>query len=249
MRTRTIAVSLSVLAAGGLAGGAFAADQSSSNPRQAFLNDAAHRLHVSPARLSAALKQAFIDRINAAVSAGRLTPAQARAIKQHIAQGLALPGPGGPGFQIEVPSTFGPPAILMSAASYLGMTGGQLLQQLRSGKSLAQIASARGKSKSGLEKSITGAVRSRLAQAVKAGRLPRPLAQRLLAALTQHVQDLVNGGPGGFRFGIGPPGPPPRELRIAPGGPPPAGAWIGPGGLPPGGASLPIPPQVLRGLT
>ena len=60
-----------------LGGGAYAATQSGSNPRQAFLNDVAKRLNVSPSQLNSALKGAFTDRLNAAVKAGMLTQAQA----------------------------------------------------------------------------------------------------------------------------------------------------------------------------
>jgi hypothetical protein len=69
-------------AAGG--GVAYAATQSSSNPRKAFVNDVAKRLHVSPQRLTSAIKAAEIDRLNAAVKDGRLTQAQANTIKHAI---------------------------------------------------------------------------------------------------------------------------------------------------------------------
>jgi AraC-like DNA-binding protein len=255
MHKRTIAIPLSILAAGGLAGGAYAATQSGSGSPQAFLNDAAHRLHVSPAQLSSALKQAFIDQINAAAAAGHLTRAQANAIEQKIehAPGLPLPllpglvGPGlaGPGqfrFQMKVPGMLGypgpgmlglpvprilgPPAVLSGAASYLGLTEKQLMQQLNSGKTLAQIAAARGKSKTGLEQAITAAFKSQLQKAVSSGRLPRAFEQRLLQAFSQHVADLVNGArlqafSGKLRGG------PPPAWSVGPGGPSPRGSGFG----------------------
>jgi len=240
MRKPTIAIPLSLLAVGGLAGGAYAATQSGSSPQQvqqAFLNDAAHRLQVSPARLSGALRQALIDRINAAASAGRLTPAQAGAIKQRIEQGRGLPlapllgGPPHPGFQMVAPSGFGLPLILTSAAGYLGLTDRQLGQRLRSGQTLAQIASAQGRSKTGLERAITATVSSQLEKAVSAGRLPRALESRILKGFAQHIQDLVNGRPVLSRGG--PPGPPPdgHRLQITP----------------PAGSALPLPPPVIQG--
>jgi hypothetical protein len=207
---------------------------------------------VSPGQLSGALKQAFIDQINAAAAAGRLSPDQAKAIKQKIEQapGLPLPllpgmvGPGlvGPGrFGLRmtvpgmlgppVPGMLGPPAMLSGAASYLGLTEKQLLQQMNSGKTLAQIASARGKSKTGLEQAITAAFRSQLQKAVSSGRLPPAFEQRLLQAFSQHVGDLVNGARleafgKGFRRGAPPPwsvGPGVQRQGSAFGsGPPPA---------------------------
>jgi hypothetical protein len=264
MRKRTIAISLSVLAAAALGGGAYAATQSSSNPQQAFINDVARRLHVSPARLSGALKQAAIDRINAAVAAGRLSPAAAKIIKQRIEQSSGFPllpgmvGRPGFGFRLVAPWTFGPPgkfgppgmfgppAILSSAASYLGLNDKQLVHQLRSGKTLAQIASAQGKSKAGLESALTAGIRSQLEKAVKAGRLPQTLEQRLLRAFSAHVKDIVNGtrlGLMGHPWGgfAGPP--PPGGAR----GQVPRGAGLVP--APPGADLGPLPPPVIGGWT
>lgn len=104
MLKRTVAVPLSVLAAAaGLAGGAFAASQPDSHPHKAFgcgserafISDAAHHLHVTPTRLTDALKQAVIDQIDAAVAAGRLSAAQAKTIKRQVEHNTGLLfGPG-----------------------------------------------------------------------------------------------------------------------------------------------------------
>ena len=77
--------------------GAFAATQLSSNPRQAYLNDVASRLNVTPTALTNAMKQARIDQINAAEKAGKLTAAQATAAKSWIESGHGAGGFGGPG--------------------------------------------------------------------------------------------------------------------------------------------------------
>lgn len=50
----------------------------------AILKDAAGRLHVTPAALSAALKKATDDQVDAAVAAGRLTKAQGDALRARI---------------------------------------------------------------------------------------------------------------------------------------------------------------------
>src|SRR5207302_10866820 len=111
----------------------------------------------------------------------------------------------------------GGPVVLTSAASYLGLKDRQLLQLLSSGKSLAQIAKARGKAESGLEQAITAAVASQLHKAVITGRIPRALEHRLLDALARHVQDIVSlhGPPGALlppaviQFSMRRVGPPP----------------------------------------
>src|SRR5436305_698594 len=97
MRKRFL-IPAAVLAAAGLAGGAFAASQSSSNsdPQQALVNDVAQRLHVTPRQLTSAFKQAMIDRVKAAAAVGKLTHAQATAIEKRIEQSSGLPFDPGP---------------------------------------------------------------------------------------------------------------------------------------------------------
>jgi hypothetical protein len=233
MRKRTIVISLAVLGAAALAGGALAATGSGSSVRpmekrfsgavrfagppgiseQAVLNDAAKRLHVTGARLTGALKQAVIDQINAAVKAKRLPAPVAKKMTQQLKQSPGLPlgpalfgfGAGGaqitavgpPGFAgppgfFGPPGLLGPPAIMSAAAKYLGVSVVQLMQQLHSGKSLAEIAQAKGKSTSGLEQAIVSAVKSQLDQAVAAGKMPKALEQNFVARLTKMVQAIVN---------------------------------------------------------
>jgi AraC-like DNA-binding protein len=211
-------VALAFAAAGG---GAYAASQSSSNPQSTFLNDVAKRLNVSPQRLTAAVKAAMLDRLNAAVKDGRLTQAQANAVKQRIERGGVPPFLMGPRMPFHGPGGFffGPPPFgpLSGAASYLGLSDMQLLTELRSGRSLAQIAKSRGKSVAGLERAMSAAIKSRLDQAVSAGQLTKSQEQRLLSAMTSKLRDLVN------RTGPGPlPGPPWAHPR-GPGLVPPTG--------------------------
>lgn len=82
----------------------------------------------------------------------------------------------------------GPAAI----ASYLGLTPAQLREQLRIGKTLAQIAIAQGKSVSGLEDAISADVQAHLDQAVANGRLSAAQEQALLTRLKARLDDLFN---------------------------------------------------------
>src|SRR3954469_11857285 len=84
------------------AGGAWAVSSGSSSTggRDAFLNDVAGRLDVTPDKLKSALQGAFDDQLDAAVKAGRLTQQQADEIKKHAQEHGGVPpvlGPGGPG--------------------------------------------------------------------------------------------------------------------------------------------------------
>lgn len=179
-----------------VAGGALGNDQ------DAFLNDAARRLDVTPAELKAALKGAYDDRIDAAVAAGKITKEQGAALKQRSAEGdLPLFGGGhgghGGGFGHHGP------ASLAAAATYLGLTEAELHAQLESGKSLAEVAKAKDKSVDGLKKAITAEAKTKLDAAVKAGTLTQAQADELLARTTEHLDDLVNGTGGGPGWHLG----------------------------------------------
>src|SRR4029453_13884558 len=114
----------------------------------------------------------------------------------------------------------GPAAI----ASYLGLTPAQLREQLKAGKTLAQIAIAQGKSVSGLEDAIYADVQAHLDRAVAKGRLSAAREQAILTRLKAHLDDIVNHAAPGFgrhagtRLGAAPappspPGTPPAQLR------------------------------------
>ena len=188
----TIGVFALVLAIGA---GVAAAD-SIGNDQDAFLNNVAKRLNVTPAALKAALKGASDDRIDAAVAAGKITKAQGDAMKARTAEGgVPLFGGGGHhggGFGHGGPG-HGGPASLDAAAKYLGLTEAQLHTQLESGKTLAEIAKAQGKTVDGLEKALTAATKTKLDAAVKAGAITQAQADDLLKRATDHLDDLVNG--------------------------------------------------------
>jgi hypothetical protein len=247
-----VAIGTVALATAAFAGGAYAATQNpGTNARQAFLNDAAKQLHVTPAQLDSALKKAALDRLSAAVKAGKLTQAEADAIKRQIQNDNASPfffrfGLHPPGLHPPVLHPrighFGEHRALAPAAKYLGLTDAQLRQQLSSGKSLAQIAKAQGKSTSGLEQALTSAIKARLDRAVANKRITAAQEQKLLSRLSGRIGDLINRTPPKLGKGVHP-GVGPRAFgyhhfggRFArPYGAPPPG---GPAGLP----AAPPPP-------
>lgn len=194
MRRKVIAGAAAALAVGG-AGAGLAATQLASSPSaesQAIVNDAAKSLGVEPSKLSAALKKAMEDRVDAAVAAGRLTKAQGEELKQRIeSNDFPLFGPPalGPGFGAPHPFFHG----LDAAASYLGLSEEQLHSRLESGKTLAEIAKAEGKSVDGLKAALLKDVKQKLDAAVRAGRLSKVDERRILKDFEARVDDLVNG--------------------------------------------------------
>lgn len=225
---RKLTIGLTGLILAGLGGGAYAANQSGdAHPRQAFINDVAHRLNVPPAKLRAALRQAFLDRLTAAVKAGRLTQAQANAIRSRIAahpNALPFARPGG----FEPGGALHRHGAVLAAAKYLGLTPIELRHELFAGKTLSQVAKARGKSVTGLEQAMLAAVRVRLDHAVARKLIAPSQEQQMLAAAAARIKERVRHGLHD-RFGPGGPGAP-----YGPGGP--AGPYSPPP-APPGAAN------------
>lgn len=162
--------------------------------------------------VATALKNAANQKIDQAVSSGRLTSDQANTQKTNIAQRIdqlvnqVTPqagqgggqgrGPGGFGFG------FGPGMIqqgLQVAAQTLGITPEQLRSELP-GKSLAQVAQAHGKSGTDVATALKNAANQRIDQEVSNGRLTSDQANTQKTNIGQRIDQLVNqvipqGGP------------------------------------------------------
>jgi predicted XRE-type DNA-binding protein len=220
-RTIAIGAAVAVAAAGG--GIAFAATSGTSS-RSDFLDSVAKHLGISRQKLDDATKAAAIDQVNAAESAGRITKAQADALKKRIASGDVPPlgfgrgfgpGPGGPGFGLGGPGMVKPfiDDGVAAAAKYLGLSDSDLRGKLSNGQSLADVAKAQNKDVNGLQDAIVAAEKADLDKAVANKQLTQAQADKILAALKGHVGDIVNGklrfrsGPRfahkGFAFGAG----------------------------------------------
>ncbi len=180
-----------VMLGGAGAAVAATADSSSFNA-QSYINDLAGRLNVTPSALSAAIKAADNDRINAALAAGRLTQAQADRLQQRIdasASGLPsfagrLGGRRGGG---------GVRALAPVVAQYLGISEATLRSDLGAGRTLAQIADAAGggRSAAGLKAAIIAAQTTRLNDAVSSGRITGAQESARLATLSARLDALL----------------------------------------------------------
>jgi hypothetical protein len=211
----TVAAIMAVSTGAAIAGGALGSD----TDKQAFLNDVAKRLDVTPTELKAALQGAYDARIDAAVAAGKITKEQADAMKKRSKDG-GLPlfggrghggfgGDGGGGHHGGPRGYRGPG--LASAATYLGLTEAELRAQLESGKSLADVAKAEGKTVAGLKAKLKADIETKLDAAVKAGRITQAQADEMLTRMTERLDDMIEGtfGAGKHRGGSGWGGPPP----------------------------------------
>jgi ribosome recycling factor len=156
----------------------------------------------SGADVATALKNAAHQRIDQAVSSGRVTADQANTEKTNIDQridnlvnqvmpqggpgnGRGPAGPGGPGG----PRGFG--FGLGAAAQAIGITPQQLQQELP-GKSLAQVASAHGKSGADVATALKNTANQRIDQEVTNGRLTADQANTQKTNIDQRIDNFVN---------------------------------------------------------
>lgn len=234
LNRKGVALGLVVGLLGGAAGGALATSgaktpkaaktTTATTPSaavDAFLADVAGRLGVSVDKLKSALKGAASDRVDQLLKDGTITQAQADAMKQAIQNetvpfGLGMRGGFGMhgGFGLMHAGA----DVMATAATYLGLTQAQLLTQLGSGTSLADVAKAQGKSVSGLQDALVAAVQ----KAVDASTgLTDAQKAEIVSEFEAHVGDLVDGtrpagGPGLGMMGGG---------RMMQGAPMMGGAW------------------------
>jgi AraC-like DNA-binding protein len=214
MRVRpkiTAAVAVGAVTALVAVGGtAIAASSSSSS---SFLDDFARHLGVAPSKVQSALQQTEQDQINQLVKEGKLTKQQAQQLEQRLKQhagGGQLPfgfpmfghhGFGGHfGGHFGGPGGFGPGPIggqFQAAASYLGVSTSTLMSDLRGGKTLATLATAHGKSVSGLEAAMLAAAEKNLQSAVSQGHLTEAQATKFEGFLRMQIDNFVQHG---FRF-------------------------------------------------
>ncbi len=202
------------LLAGGIYGGTALAQSASPSPsakpaaaasaqgkgafdRQGFLQHLAQRLNVSVDQLQNAFKGAAHDEVADALKAGRITQQQADQANQRIDSGQGAGpfgfGHGGPGHGPR--GGFAPGQALNAAAQALNLQPGDLMSQLRQGRSLADVAKAQNVDLSKVTAAITNVVKPQLDQAVQNGRMTADQEKAIL--------DRINSGqfPGPGRFG------------------------------------------------
>ena len=240
-RRRIAAIALSAALVAGGTGAAIAAvrGDDAKQAEQAVLDDAAKRLDVAPEKLRDALAAAHDAQIDEAVEAGRLTQRQGDAIKAARQRSGRVLGPfgarhhgrhfrrGGPG----AGRGFGRRrALLDDLAKALGTTRAALFADLRSGRSLADVAKANGTSLADVRRAVKAAAKTRLDEAVEDGDLTQRQADALLARVDEKLAAIASGNALRLRrrggAGIAPRGemrpgallPRDREPRLAPRG-------------------------------
>lgn len=185
----SVAVAVSLVGVGAAA----AADPPARTP---LVDAVAARLGLTPDQLRAAFKATLVERVDQAVAAGRLTPEQAAKLKERIAnaQGLGL---GARGALVAKGKALGQRLVAKSkqlgrVAELLETSREELRAELKAGKSLAEIAAAKGVSRGDLVAAMVAPAKERLAKAVTAGKLTQARADALAKQLTERVSKLVD---------------------------------------------------------
>jgi hypothetical protein len=141
------------------------------------------------AGLKSAMLAALKARLDAAVDAKRLSPAQAQA---RLARADKL-------VDRIVNARLGRAALrpakarlLRISARYVGLTPKALRAELKAGKSLAQVAVARGKTAAGLKDVLLKPFQQKLNKARAAGRISSADAENRLARISSRLDRIIN---------------------------------------------------------
>jgi len=170
----------------------------SRNYGQVFLDKLGAILHLNRQQTQDALKQAELQTVDQMRKDGKITQAQADAMKARINAGQGLGPIGGFGFRhdgFKADRTLMrdlTTAELNAAASALHMSTADFQSALRSGKSLSDLETQQKVSDSALKAAMKNAAKGVLDKAVKAGTITQSQADAILAK--------VGSGP---KFGFG----------------------------------------------
>jgi hypothetical protein len=150
------------------------------------------------------------------VKDGTLTQDQANKVGQKLESSLGKGGPRRPG-------GFGGQGFLQpgldAVAKSIGISTDDLKTELKTGKSIAEVATAHGVDPQKVITDLTAAATAKIDEAVQSGKLKSDMADKIKAHLSETISGLVNakmngrfggrgrpGGPGGFGGPNGPAG-------------------------------------------
>ncbi len=176
-------------------------NQQANSLRNTFLDKLAAALNIQRSALDSAIVSAGNSTLDEAVQQGKLTQAQADAIKARLQAGdlgALLGGPGGRG-------GFGGPAasgnfkaqmaihqaIFNAVAKALNITTQELMTQMRSGQTLAQVAQTHNTTEQAVTSAARAAAKTQLDQAVSNGAMTQAQADAMYARLQQAGTQLL----------------------------------------------------------
>ena len=164
----TLATAGALLAGGGTA---LAGDGDGKGRRcERLLERIAEKRGITVAELEAKLAERALARIDAALKAGRISEERAQELRTRVKEGKVC-GLLKQARQARMHNQRAVKRLLAGAADYLGLTKEELRTELRSGKTLKQLAETKGKSVSELVDAMLAPVKEQLDKAVSEGKI------------------------------------------------------------------------------
>ena len=160
--------------------------QGQTNYRQVFIDKLAALLGTTSDKLTSAAKQAANDTVDQAQKDGALTADQATNAHNRINSGNGSNFFSGPGFMQGRGGRgmqgwfFGGQAEMDAIAKALGMTTADLQTQLKSGKTIADLAKEKNVTADQIKTAVVDAVTAQANQAVKDGKLTQTQADNII---------------------------------------------------------------------
>ena len=139
--------------------------------------------------LKAAMLTAVKAKLDTAVGAGKATSAQEQIKLERAAKLIDRIVNAKIG---KVTRRAGKSRLLHAAARYIGVTPKALAADLKAGKSLAQVATTRGKTADGLKGALVKPFKAHLDKAVAAKRITAAQAQERLAKVSARLDKLIS---------------------------------------------------------
>lgn len=164
--------------------------------REAFIKEFAKQLGVDESKLNPAYTTAVNNTVDQAVKDGKITQAQADKIKNAAKNGLnfklgANKGQGKKGKKADKAKDILKPA-LEAAATTLGYSDvKQMNADLKTGKSIADLAASKNVAVSKVKDAMLAAVKTQLDTAVKNGKLTQAQADKIYQAAPARLDKLI----------------------------------------------------------
>lgn len=162
-----------------------------------FVKSFAAHLGVDTSKLDSAFTAAMNDAIDQALKDGKITQAQADQLKSRVSGGLSSLngfGPFGRGgfFGFGGRGFFRANIGLAEFAKALGISQQELMSQLQTGKSIADVAKAQNKDINQVKQTVLSDLKAQLDAAVSSGKLTQAQADSIYNRASSGIDALVN---------------------------------------------------------
>jgi hypothetical protein len=163
-------------------------------PRERFLQRVADKLGVEVSALEEAIKDARLEMVEEALAAGRINEDQAAKARERIENGEGAGLRRLREWRRERHERTAPlrGLIVESAATAIGITPDDLREELRSGKSIADVAADNGASLDDVKTEVLAAAEAKLAEAVANGRIDQAKSDALLQRFTDNLDAILS---------------------------------------------------------